>query len=126
MMKTNKDEEMIQLFASRLSQAMELAGIIPADLARMTGISKSMISMYASTNHEPKQNNILKMAAALGVSPAWLMGADDTNELLETLKNDPDVRMVAKISGTLTEQGKKDLRKYAELLRNQRDRMSQD
>jgi len=36
---------------------------------------------------------------------------DDTNTLLEMLKNDPALRMVAKINGELTPQGKKDLKK---------------
>jgi len=46
---------------------------------------------------------------------------DDTEDLLNKLKDDPSTRLVAKISGDLTDEGKKDLLKYAELLKNQRD-----
>lgn len=54
-------------------------------------------------------------------SPSYGHQNDDTNSLLEILKNDPQVRMVAKIVGELTPDGKKDLLKYAELLRNQKN-----
>lgn len=61
-------------------------------------------------------------SSAAEEAPKYGRQTEDTNELLEMLKNDPDLRMVAKIRGQLTEEGKKDLLKYAEYLKSQRDR----
>lgn len=117
----------------KIQQSRKDKHMTQTDLGRLVGIGKSAISQYEhGTVVNMTTDMANRFANALDMNILELTGldainsADDTNELLEALKNDPDVRMVAKISGTLTEQGKKDLRKYAELLRNQRDNMSQD
>lgn len=46
------------------------------DLVKVTGIGKSSISTYISGEYEPKQKNIYKIAKALDVNEAWLMGYD--------------------------------------------------
>ena len=61
------------------------------DLVSLTGIGKSSISTYLSGEYEPKQRNIYKIAKALDVSEAWLMGEDvpmerfDYSELLSSI-----------------------------------------
>lgn len=62
--------------ASRLREAMAIREMKQADLVSTTGIGKSSISTYLSGEYEPKQKNIYKLAAALDVSEAWLMGED--------------------------------------------------
>lgn len=62
--------------AERLKKAMDIAQISQTELAKRTGIGKSSISTYLSGSYEPKQKNIYRMALALGVNEAWLMGAD--------------------------------------------------
>ena len=57
--------------ASRLRTALEMRGMKQAELVELTGIGKSSISTYL-----PKQKNIYKMAKALNVNEAWLMGED--------------------------------------------------
>jgi transcriptional regulator with XRE-family HTH domain len=56
----------------------------PIDLAKETDISRGAISQYVNGKVKPKQDKIAKMAAALRVSPTWLMGydvaIDDTGE----------------------------------------------
>jgi len=47
------------------------------DLCEQTGIGKSSISTYLSGEYEPKQRNLFKIAEALQVNVAWLMGKDD-------------------------------------------------
>ena len=47
-----------------------------AELVELTGIGKSSISTYISGQYEPKQRNIYKIAKALNVNEAWLMGYD--------------------------------------------------
>lgn len=62
--------------ANRIKQALEIRNMKQADLVRLTGIGKSSISTYISGDYEPKQKNIYKIAAALNVNEAWLMGLD--------------------------------------------------
>lgn len=62
--------------ADRMKQAMDIRQMKQTDLVRRTGIGKSSISTYLSGDYEPKQKNIYKMAVALDVSEAWLMGYD--------------------------------------------------
>lgn len=47
-----------------------------ADLVALTGIGKSSISTYISGEYEPKQKNLYRLAKALEVNEAWLMGYD--------------------------------------------------
>ena len=46
------------------------------DLVEKTGLGKSAISQYCSGVYEPKQRALYKLAKALDVSEAWLMGYD--------------------------------------------------
>lgn len=58
----------------RLAEALEVRGILPAELSRRTGVNKGTISKYLKGEYLPKQSKIATMADALEVSPAWLMG----------------------------------------------------
>lgn len=62
--------------ANRLRAALELRGMKQAELVELTGIGKSSISTYLRGSYIPKQKNIYKMAKALNVNEAWLMGED--------------------------------------------------
>lgn len=62
--------------AHRLQIALDLRGMKQSELVEITGIGKSSISTYLSGRYEPKQRNIYKMAKALNVNEAWLMGED--------------------------------------------------
>lgn len=62
--------------AERLKTALEIRDISQSELSRKTGIGKSSISTYLTGEYEPKQKNIYKMALALNVNEAWLMGAE--------------------------------------------------
>lgn len=62
--------------SERMKEALELRNMKQADLVEMTGIGKSSISTYLSGDYEPKQRNIYKIAKALDVNEAWLMGND--------------------------------------------------
>ncbi len=58
----------------RLSKLMERRDITAAELSRRSGIRASSISDYLNGKYEPKQDKIDKLARALNVTPAWLMG----------------------------------------------------
>lgn len=66
-MKTSKE---------RIAEAMRIRNISQSKLTRDTGISKGAISSYLSGRYEPKQDSIYKLAKALNVNEAWLMGYD--------------------------------------------------
>lgn len=66
--------------AERIRQALELRNLKQADLVEKTGIGKSSISTYISGEYEPKQKNIYKIAKALDVNEAWLIGYDVPRE----------------------------------------------
>ena len=62
--------------AERLRRALEESGKRQADLVRETGLDRGSISSYLSGKYEPKQKALYKLAAALNVSEAWLLGYD--------------------------------------------------
>lgn len=62
--------------SDRIKEALKLKNMKQSDLVTKTGIGKSSISTYISGAYEPKQRNIYKIAKALNVSEAWLMGYD--------------------------------------------------
>lgn len=59
-----------------MKEALEIRNMKQADLVEKTGIGKSSISTYLTGSYEPKQRNIYKIAKALDVNEAWLMGND--------------------------------------------------
>jgi len=76
----------METIADRIKQALEINNMKQADLVEKTGIGKSSISTYISGAYEPKQRNIYKIAKALNVNEAWLMGKDVAPER-EPVKN---------------------------------------
>lgn len=67
-------------FRNRLIIAMEKRNIKAAELSRLTGLSKPRISQYVNGTYEAKQQALYKLAKALNVSEAWLMGYDTDME----------------------------------------------
>lgn len=51
-----------------------MRGLKQVDLVQRTGIGKSSICTYLAGDYLPKQTNLYKLARALSVDPAWLMG----------------------------------------------------
>ena len=64
----------------RIREGLTARGMTAAELARKSGVDKGAISRYLKGDFIPKQFAIGKMAKALNVSPAWLMGYDVTME----------------------------------------------
>ena len=91
--------------ARRLQMALDIRNMKQSDLVETTGIGKSSISTYLSGKYEPKQRNIYKMANALNINEAWLMGEDVPMERDEKSKpsnvEDFNDHYVAPIVGTI-------------------------
>lgn len=108
---------MIDTFANRLKQAMKIKDINLSKLSNITGISKPLISNYLSGNYKAKQQNIYKLAKALEVTPAWLMGYDV--DIDDTFITENDFLMVEENIGKYkkgqTIKGK-DIKEYTKLL----------
>ncbi|MDQ0202427.1 transcriptional repressor LexA [Pectinatus haikarae] len=61
-------------FAEKLREYMDATEISQTKLSRITGINKSSICEYLSGSYEPKQKNVLKIAAALNIPPEYFWG----------------------------------------------------
>lgn len=84
--------------ADRLREAMAVAEMKQADLMRETGLDRGSISSYLSGKYEPKQKAIYKMARALNVNEAWLLGYDVPSARSdESKKNDQLAKLIVKM-----------------------------
>ena len=75
--------ERIESCGKRIAKALAIRDVRQADLANMTQIPKSSLSLYLKDAYEPKQDRIYIIAKALRVSEAWLMGYDVPMEKVE-------------------------------------------
>lgn len=84
--------------AQRLKEALQIAGKKQADLVRETGLDRGSISSYLSGKYEPKQKAIYKLAQALNVSEAWLLGYDvPMARTADQKKNDQLAKLIVKM-----------------------------
>ena len=66
--------EKVSSFAERLKDQLNEKGLSSAELSRLTGIDRSLISHYVHGNKFPKIDNVRRIANVLYVSPEWLEG----------------------------------------------------
>lgn len=84
--------------SQRLREALTASGKKQADLVRETGLDRGSISSYLSGKYEPKQKAIYKMAQALSVSEAWLLGYDvPMARTPASTKNDQLAKLIVKM-----------------------------
>ena len=100
----------------RLKEIMELRDISQADLAKMSGVNKGALSSYLSGRYKPKQTNIYKLAKALNVSEAWLMGHDVPMERKQIVTSPDLTNELLSHFNQLNNSGKKEVIKCAENL----------
>ena len=72
---------MSDTFRNRFVQAMEIRGMRQVDVAEKSGLDKAQISQYKNGKYEPMQDALYKLAKALDVNVAWLMGHDVPMEI---------------------------------------------
>jgi len=70
-------------FKDRLKIAMGKQHINSNQLANKAEISRTQIFRYLKGDYKAKQDVVYKLALALDVSPAWLMGIDENDLLLD-------------------------------------------
>lgn len=82
----------------RLNEALEIRGLRAVDLVELTGIPKVTISYYLSGKTVPRSDKLYKLAQALNVSEAWLLGYDvpmSRND--DQKKNDQLAKLIVKL-----------------------------
>ena len=67
-------------FPDRLKEAMSIRGIRATALSQTTGLSKARISQYTHGVYSPNGDALCRLANALSVSEAWLLGQSDQME----------------------------------------------
>lgn len=68
-------------FSDRLRDEMERQGIIPAELARKTGLSKPTLgAILRGDTSDPRMTSVLSIAKALGCDPLWLFTGKSATE----------------------------------------------
>lgn len=65
------------IFQERFKRALFLSGIRKTDLAEKAGIDRSKITSYANGRYKPNAATLAKLAAAMDVSPSWLIGESE-------------------------------------------------
>jgi SOS-response transcriptional repressors (RecA-mediated autopeptidases) len=88
--------------ANRIRQGMEIRNMKQVDIIERTGINKGALSSYISGKYAPKQNNIYKIAQALDVNEAWLMGHDVPMERKKSEINTSNVTPINIPTDTIT------------------------
>ncbi len=68
-------------FQHRFIEAMNIRGLRQVDVAERSGLDKAQISQYKNGKYEPMQDALYKLAQALNVNVAWLMGHDVQMEI---------------------------------------------
>ncbi len=71
--------------SDRIKEGLQIRNMKQVELVEKTGIGKGALSSYISGKYNPKQNNIYKIAKALDVNEAWLMGYDVPMERINQL-----------------------------------------
>ena len=66
----------LYILKDRLSTAMLHRDMNGSELASKSGLQKSSVSRYLTGENIPRPSALIKMAEALDVSPAWLLGYD--------------------------------------------------
>lgn len=82
--------ENFYIIKDRLNEALKLRGMNISELAEKSGLNKSSVSRYLSGYMIPRSKAIEKMAIALKVSPAWVLGYDVTMDGEEPVHIDID------------------------------------
>ena len=105
-------------FINRLKAVMAEHKITQTELAKRTGIRQSSISDWLNNRYEPKQDKVYILANALSVSPAWLLGYDDSNiPPAEYLRTRPGARMLFSAAKDISKEDMEKAVEYIELLK---------
>lgn len=66
--------------SQRIQEGLEMRNMKANRLSELSGVAKSSISDYINGKGTPNSKTVFKLANALNVSEAWLLGASDSYE----------------------------------------------
>lgn len=72
----------MNIISERLTTALEQQHMTQAELCEKTGISRSTMSQYCSGSFRPKADKLQRIAKALHVNEAWLLGYETKRKRL--------------------------------------------
>lgn len=101
------------VISKRISKALKNANLSQRKLAEMTGLTAAAISQYAKGTIRPTEENLIKIARALNVSPIWLHGYDNEYQAL-ALEQMAKNKRIINLFESLNNQGKDKVIEYAE------------
>ena len=82
----------------RLKEALERRQMRAVDLVEATDVPKSAISFYLAGKSKPKADRLYKIAQALDVSEAWLLGYNVAMERTpDQKKNDQLAKLIVRM-----------------------------
>ena len=84
----------MNIISERLTTALEQQHMTQAELCEKTGISRSTMSQYCSGSFRPKADKLQRIAKALHVNEAWLLGYETKKEEVISLENYPNLRPI--------------------------------
>lgn len=102
----------LYVIKERLIEAMKLRQMTATELANKSGLAKSSVSRYLTGENIPRSIAIGKMANALNVSPAWILGYNLTidgqeipNIEIDKLTEENKTRLFAYYQALIDSQG---------------------
>ena len=82
----------------RLKEALEIRKMRAVDLTEMADVPKSAVSFYLAGKSKPKADRLYKIAQALDVSEAWLLGYNvPMARTIEQKRNDELAKLVVRM-----------------------------
>lgn len=88
----------MDIFVTRLRQAMFLIGVKQSDLVKKTGYSDGQMSSWYNGRYRPNAEAMTKLANALGVSVNYLLGKEDIPFAKMTVPNFHEVPVIGKVA----------------------------
>lgn len=74
----------MSILSDRLKEAMSIRGIRATALSQATGLSKARISQYTHGVYSPNGDALCRLAEALSVSEAWLLGKSQEMDVADS------------------------------------------
>ena len=91
-----KIEQNFEAFGPRLALLMDESNLNNTEMAKIVGLSRSMITLYASGRRKPSLEILLRIAKFFNVSVDWLLGRTE-NKLLAVNKDQAPLGRTVKI-----------------------------
>lgn len=89
---------------SKITEILKKRGMTQRGLAERIGVTEAVVSRYISGEREPKPDVLANIATALSTTSDYLLGIENGEFSFLGIK-----RVIARNSGALTEQEKKEL-----------------